>query len=489
MKVFARAVIAAVVALAMSSASVSAATAPSKVNSLKATPGDTQVTLSWTSPTIGKPVTSYTVTASPGGYSTTDTSEPRTVSNLKNGTLYTFTVWANNAAGQGAKSSVTATPKAIPPSAPQNLGATDLGSGQIRLDWTPPATNGSSPDGTSPNLSRYNITINPGGTRTQVPANTLTYTASNIPANVTYTFSVSATNSRSLTGPAATVYAPLPSGATIGLQPTAGQLTTSLTVTGQLFLKNESLTLYWDLPTHIAATLVTDDNGAFTRVLKPRPLDTPKVHKLCASVQPKPCANFTLQAPPTPIAAVTPSPDETPTPSPTDSPQASGVRAGGNGGLSGLDIITRPPFVFLPILGILGLLGVLAFWALTGRRRPPAPAAATVVHRATRPDYMAPFPARGGPVSAPGGLPAGGLPPGGQPPAQPAWSAPIQQPLPPPVQLPPSLQPPPAAQPAPPAPPPAPPAPRPAAPQAPVEWPNPPGWVPDEPPDLPQPSD
>ena len=119
MKVWTRAVTAAAVALAMSVAAASAATPtphPSKVNSLKAVAGDTQVTLSWTSPTVGKSTLSgYTVTASPGGYSTTDTSEPRTVPGLHNGTLYTFTVWANNAYGAGAKSTITATPKASPP--------------------------------------------------------------------------------------------------------------------------------------------------------------------------------------------------------------------------------------------------------------------------------------------------------------------------------------------------------------------------------------
>ena len=82
-----------------------------------------------------------------------------------------------------------------------------------------------------------------------MPPTTLTYTASGLDDSVTYTFSVSATNTRPLTGKPAIVYAPLPTGATIGLQPTAGVPTTSITVTGQLFLKNESITLYWDLST------------------------------------------------------------------------------------------------------------------------------------------------------------------------------------------------------------------------------------------------
>lgn len=483
MKVLLRAVTAAAVALAMSVGIAYATTpAPSKVNNLKASPGDDQVTLSWNSPTTGKPVTGYTVTASPGGYSSTDTSEPRTVFGLNDGTLYTFTVYANNSAGAGAKSTITATPHASPPTAPTNLGATQIGPGQIRLDWTPPTSNGSTPAGGSPPaIDHYNIAITPGGTNTQVPATTLTYTASGLHDNVTYTFSVSATSTRPLTGPAATVYAPLPTDATIGLQPTAGVITINLTVTGQNFLKNESLTLYWDLATHPAATLVTDGNGAFTKVLKPRAADKPGIHKLCANVQPKPCANFTLQATPKATPA-SPTPVESPTPSssPSGNPPASGVRTGG-GGISGLDIITRPPFVFLPIIGILGLLGVLIYWALSSRRRPMAPGSASVVHHATRPDYMEPFPSTPRPPVAPPlaaplpspEAPAPGPAPQPIPPAQPE----------PPAAIPPSAAPPPAVQRAPTWPP--------EKPPAPVEAPPPPIWpaAPDEPPDLPQPSD
>jgi Fibronectin type III domain len=474
---------------------------PSKVNSLKATPGDGQVTLSWTSPTSGKPVTNYTVRASPGGYDTTDTSEPRTVPGLSNGTLYTFTVFAWNANGPGVRTTITATPRASPPTAPTNLGATQIGPGSIRLDWTPPTSNGSTPPGGStPNIDHYNVSISPGGTSTQVPQSTLTYTANGLADNVTYTFSVSATSNRPLTGPAAVVYAPLPTDASIGLQPTAGVITISITVSGQNFLKNESLTLYWDLTTHPAATLVTDDNGAFTKVLKPRAADKPGVHKLCANVRPKPCANFTLQATPKPTPA-SPTPVESPSPSPSPSgnPQASGARTGG-GGISGLDILTRPPFVFLPIIGILGLLGVLIYWFLSSRRRPMAPGSASVVHHATRPDYMEPFPSTPRPAVVPplaaplsNQAPTPASAPPVVPPVQPDPSAAWPLAAAPPAPAPPPDSPtwgtaPPAAPP--------PPVPRPSAwppekPPVPVEAPPPPVWpaAPDEPPDLPQPSD
>jgi len=491
MKVWSRAVTAAAVAFTMSAVAGYAATpgSPGRPSNLKATAGDTQVSLTWTAPASGATaITSYTVTGTPGGISqevngaTTDT----VVKSLANGTAYTFRVAATNTVGTGTLSlAASATPRAVPPGRPTNLGATQIGPGQVRLDWTPPTTNGSLPNDsdTSASITHYNITIKPGGTSTRVPATTLTYTASGLADNVTYAFNVSATNSRPLTGAAALVYAPLPTGATIGLQPTAGIPTTAITVTGQLFLKNESITLYWDLSTHIAGSVVADDNGSFTKVVKPRATDKLGVHKLCVNVQPKPCANFTLQATPKPTPA-SPTPVESPSPSPSGNPQASGARTGG-GGISGLDIITRPPFVFLPIIAFLGLLGVLIYWALSSRRRPMAPGSASVVHHATRPDYMEPFPSTPRPpVAAPLAAP---LPPQAPipasappsvPPAQPDWPAATPPAATPPAAAPPSTVPRPSAWP-------------PEQPPAPVEAPPPPVWpaAPDEPPDLPQPSD
>jgi len=456
---------------------------PSAPRNLKATAGDAQVTLNWSPPSTGAPILQYRIIASPGNLRTSTTGTTVLVTGLTNGTTYSFAVQAQNAVNYGPAARTTATPHLIPPTAPTNLAATSgPGSGQITLSWTPPTANGS-----GGSIAHYTITVSPGGTSSTVDGQTTTFVASNLADNVTYTFKVTATNSKGATGPAATVYAPLPIGANIGMQPTAGGASTSITVTGQSFLKNESITLYWDVTSHVATSVVTDDNGAFTKVIKPYPGDKPKVHKLCANVQPRPCATFSLQGLPTPTPGVTPSPAGTsPTPAATQTPQASGVRVGGTdtGGLSGLDIITRPPFVFLPILAILGILGVLAYWYLSRRRSmPPTSSAATITHRATRPDYMAPFPTAGSAAPPP------------RDPAQPsAWDVPIQQGGQPYVAPAPPAEPnvPPAEPYVPPAQPYVPPAP-PAAPSPPtpprtVEWPAPP-TTPDEPPDLPQPSD
>jgi hypothetical protein len=481
MKVWSRVVMVAAAAFALSAVAGYAATSPtpagtpSRPSSPKATAGDTQVNLTWVAPTVGKSIINYTVKINPGGVSQ-QIVPPVTnavVTSLTNGTLYTFTVTATNAIGTGPPSvAVTATPRAVPPGRPTNLGAVQDPDGvHTNLSWTPPTSAGSLPNGSSAAIHHYNVTVSPGGISQQVPATTTTYVASTPANNITYTFSVSATNTRPLTGAAATVYAPIPSSASIGLQPTAGRATTSITVTGQFFLNNESITLYWDDPSHVATAVVTDGSGAFSKVVKPFAGDKPTVHKLCATVQPKPCANFNLQPPPSPTPKVTPSPSplDSQSPLPSDTPPASAARTGG--GLSGLDIITRPPFVFLPIIGILGLIGVIAYWALSGRRRTYAPTSATVVHRATRPDYMAPFPTSAQPPAVPP-APAAGPPATPQPPAVPPLQPPAQPPLP-------AAGPPPVQPPQPMAPP--------AAPteQAPTNWPA----APDEPPDLPQPSD
>jgi len=488
MKFWSRAVMAAaVIAFAMSTVVGNAAltaAAPGRPSNLKASPADSMVNLSWRAPTGAVLVDHYKITykiTQPPGSDSRDVLGAATTSyqwkDLVNGTTYSFRVTAVAADGTSSTPSLAASakPRAIPPGRPTNLGATQTGAGQVRLDWTPPATNGSLPNNSdnSATIDHYTVTINPGGTRNVVPASTLTYAYSGLADNLTYTFTVSATNNRPLTGAAATVYAPLPAGASIGLQPTAGIPNTAITVTGQLFLKNEAMTLYWDNSTHVAGTVVSDATGAFTKVVKMYAGAKPAVHRLCVNVQPRPCATFTLRAAPKP-SPIPPSPTNTSSPTPAaTAPQASGVRPGG-GGISGLDIITRPPFVFLPIIAIIGILGVLLYWLLSQRRQLPPASSATVVHRATRPDYMAPFPTSGtAPVAPP-------------PPAQAsAWDAPIQSAPPAQPYAPPAVEPPPPAAPY--APPPA----QPAAPPRSVEWPAPqtPPAAPDEPPDLPQPSD
>lgn len=261
---------------------------------------------------------------------------------------------------------------------------------------------------------------------------------------------------------------PTPTNATIGLDPTAGGPTTGITVTGQLFLPNEAITLYWDDPSRPPAggSTTTDSNGGFKVVVKPFPGDQPGLHHLYANVPPNPRADFTLEGPPSPTPPASPTPSDSPSPlaspSRTDSPSPTpGAAAAAS--ISGFDIITRPPFVFLPIIGALGLLGVIGYWALTGTRRNRTSALpASVVHRSYRPDYGAPI--------------AGAVTPAA------VGAAPLPEPS-PPAEAPPTIEQP-ATEPSPPAEPFAPPVDD-APPPAPPEIPG----APDAPPDLPVPSD
>jgi hypothetical protein len=143
------------------------------------------------------------------------------------------------------------------------------------------------------------------------------------------------------------------------------------------------MTLFWDDPSHVAGNATTDVGGNFTQIVKPFPGDTPGPHHLCVSVQPNPCASFTLQGPPTPTPPGVPSPSPSPSASASASPVALTVNGGGRGGF---DVITKPPLVFLPIIALLALLAALAYWVLMRGDRTPVLPSASVVHRSARPD-------------------------------------------------------------------------------------------------------
>jgi hypothetical protein len=261
---------------------------------------------------------------------------------------------------------------------------------------------------------------------------------------------------------------PTPVNAFLTLDVTSGDINTSITVTGGNFLAGESVSLYWDDQSKVAGSTTADSRGNFTAHVKPFAGDSPGVHKVCASVAPNPCASFTLQGTSSPSPSTSPSaspsptesPSATPSESPSPSPSATPVAA-----INGLDVITKPPLVFLPIIVGLGLLVAIAFWAisLTTRRRVPLMPAASVSHLATRPDYSAGF-------GTPPPLPAQPAPPPS------AWPEATPAPS-PETTTPPEPEP----QASPPEPQALAPEPEPPQPDLPV--------VPDEPPDLPEPGE
>src|SRR3989338_7041023 len=71
--------------------------------------GNTTATVTWSPPrrTGGKPISSYTVTSSPGSITATTNGTFATVSGLTNGTAYTFPVTATNSVGTSSASAAS----------------------------------------------------------------------------------------------------------------------------------------------------------------------------------------------------------------------------------------------------------------------------------------------------------------------------------------------------------------------------------------------
>jgi len=92
---------------------------PGAPTAVVATAGNASASISFVAPTNngGSTITSYTVTSNPGGITGTGSGSPITVTGLTNGTSYTFTVVAINAAGSSVASTASSsvTPAAPPP--------------------------------------------------------------------------------------------------------------------------------------------------------------------------------------------------------------------------------------------------------------------------------------------------------------------------------------------------------------------------------------
>ena len=171
-------------------------TVPDPPSTVLALAGDAEATVSWTAPASdgGSPITSYTVTPSPGGLTaiTLDGSTTNAVvATLANGTAYTFTVVATNALGDSNASapSNSVTPLAATvPGAPTGAIAV-AGDTAATVSWVAPASDGGSP------ITSYTVISSPDAiSATTLDGATTSATVAGLTNGTAYTFTVVATN-------------------------------------------------------------------------------------------------------------------------------------------------------------------------------------------------------------------------------------------------------------------------------------------------------
>jgi hypothetical protein len=156
-----------------------------------ATGGDKKATVSFAPPTDvgGALITAYEMTATPGGHKKVGAASPITMTGLTNGTAYTFSVRAINAAGYGASGNSNKVTPAGLPGAPTGVTAT-AGNGLATVSFKASDSNGSP-------IDHYTVTA-PGVTSVTGKASPIKVTG--LTNGKFYWFTVKATNGAG-TGP------------------------------------------------------------------------------------------------------------------------------------------------------------------------------------------------------------------------------------------------------------------------------------------------
>jgi ELWxxDGT repeat protein len=245
-----------------------AATPPSAPTALVGTPGNGQVSLSWTAPASngGSAISDYVVqfkTASATTWTTfadgTSTATSAVVNGLTNGTAYVFQVAAVNSAGTGAysTSSSTITPIApvSAPGVPTALVGTP-GNGRVSLSWSAPSSDGGAA------ITDYAVRYSPDNGATWVRFNdgisqATSATVTGLTNGIAYVFKISAIN---VAGPGTpSPNSPPVTPRTTPLEPTAISGTPG----------NGQVSLTWTAPSSNGGAAITDysirysaDNGA-----------------------------------------------------------------------------------------------------------------------------------------------------------------------------------------------------------------------------------
>jgi cellulose 1,4-beta-cellobiosidase len=173
---------------------------PQPPTGVTATPGNAQVSLSWTassgatsynvkrSTTNGGP---YTTVGSTGGTSFTNTG-------LTNGTAYFYVVTAANASGESGNSAqVTATPQAVAPAPPTGVTASANKPGRLSVRWVQSVTAGVTQNAIFRRTSTGSYPASPIAT---IPANTQ-YQNDGLSKGTTYCYVVTAISSSGSSAP------------------------------------------------------------------------------------------------------------------------------------------------------------------------------------------------------------------------------------------------------------------------------------------------
>ena len=175
------------------------------------TPGDTEVTLTWSISDGGSPVVNHKVhyrekgAASWTPINVDGSARTHTVTGLTNGVTYEFKISFNteyDSFNSESRTPSEATPH-IPPGAPANLKAKAVPGGDVRLDWDSPANKGDPP------LDDYKVEYSADGGSTwaefaHAKSGTMNITVTGLTAGQQYSFRVSAVTP-AVTGPPSNV--------------------------------------------------------------------------------------------------------------------------------------------------------------------------------------------------------------------------------------------------------------------------------------------
>lgn len=173
------------------SATIRTPDVPKAPRGVSAKGGAGSATVSWAAPDDGgRPIDSYTVTATPGGATASVDGQTTTamISGLSDRTSYTFAVVATNAVGAGAPSTDTASAITFStPAAPTRVSAT-RGNGELTVSWFAPSNDGGTP------ITGFKVVASPGNQTLDVDAGISAVVVPNLVNGTPYTFRVIAVN-------------------------------------------------------------------------------------------------------------------------------------------------------------------------------------------------------------------------------------------------------------------------------------------------------